>query len=124
MTTRHQLRQQLGTAVPAREERDWVFSTELQAEAGITYRQLDYWARTGLLTAIDDITPGSGHVRRFPEDQVARAVLVRDLIAAGTRLQQGVRDVIDQVADTGRLDLDGITITVHIATDGQAGDAA
>lgn len=101
MTTRYQLRQELGAPVPPRDERDWVFSTELQAEAAITYRRLDYWTRTGLLQPLhEDITPGTGHVRRYPVDQVERARAIATLLDAGVSLPV-CRQVIDDLVATG-----------------------
>jgi len=86
--------------VPDRTDRDWVTGPELVAEADITYRQADYWTRTGLLTPIDEPTPGSGHLRRYPDDQVDRARALATLLEAGVSLTT-CRAVIDEVLATG-----------------------
>ena len=48
------------------------FNTYQAAKAaGITYRQLDYWLRTGMITLEEGPeTPGSGHRRRFTTAEV------------------------------------------------------
>lgn len=101
-----------GEQIPTREERAWVTSQELLEDAGISYRQLDYWTRTGLLTPIDGATPGSGYLRRYREDQVIKARGIRALLDAGVSLQT-IRDVIDEVLAAGHVDIGPVTITHH-----------
>ncbi|RNI25485.1 MerR family transcriptional regulator [Flexivirga caeni] len=56
--------------------------------AGVTYRQLDYWARTGLVTPSIRNVDGSPHSRLYSfEDTVAIAATKR-LLDAGVSLQQ------------------------------------
>jgi DNA-binding transcriptional MerR regulator len=110
------------TQLPPRAERDWVSAQELVAEAGITYRQFDYWCRTGLLSALKATAtaryaaksanePGSGYVRWFGADQLAKAVTIRRLLDAGIQLST-VRDVIDQVLAEGHYDVGPVRITL------------
>src|SRR5664280_986292 len=55
---------------------------------GITYRQLDYWARTGLLRpSIVDAT-GSGSKRRYSYSDVLELKVIKRLLDAGLKLQQ------------------------------------
>jgi DNA-binding transcriptional MerR regulator len=55
---------------------------------GITYRQLDYWARTGLLRpSIADAT-GSGSQRRYSYSDVLELKVIKRLLDAGLKLQQ------------------------------------
>ncbi|HUY67196.1 MAG TPA: MerR family transcriptional regulator [Acidimicrobiales bacterium] len=55
---------------------------------GITYRQLDYWARTGLLRpSITDAT-GSGSQRRYSYGYVLELKVIKRLLDAGLKLQQ------------------------------------
>lgn len=112
--------------LPPRAERDWVTSAELVAEAGVTYRRVDYWTRTGLLSALphpangsrrlyDGLvstpeTPGSGHLRRYSVDQVARACILRDLLAAGLSLQT-CRLIADRIVAGEQVTLGRITLT-------------
>lgn len=100
----------VGSVLPEREERDWVLSAELLGEAGITYRQLDYWCRTGLLQPIGDANPGQGWSRRFPEEQVVRARTIVSLLDAGLSMTK-VREVVDDFLANGRVDLGGFTLT-------------
>jgi hypothetical protein len=56
------------------------------AEFGVTYRQLDYWTRHGLLSS-DPPTPGSGTARRWSETEVEVAARLVRLLAAGLSLR-------------------------------------
>ncbi len=53
---------------------------------GVTYRQLDYWARTGLVTP--SITPatGSGSKRAYSYGDVLEVKVIKSLIDAGVAL--------------------------------------
>ena len=101
-----------GQQIPDRDDRDWVTSQELIDEAGISYRQLDYWTRTGLLVPLDQAQPGSGYPRRFPDRELERARVIHDLLDAGVSLQI-IRRVVDQVTDQGAVDIGAVTITHH-----------
>jgi DNA-binding transcriptional MerR regulator len=60
---------------------------------GITYRQLDYWARTNLLRpSITDAT-GSGSQRRYSYSDVLELKVIKRLLDAGLKLQQARRAV-------------------------------
>jgi len=48
------------------------------ADLDLTYRQLDYWTRTGYLKATMP-KPGSGHVRTWSDEELAVARLVARL---------------------------------------------
>ena len=67
--------------------------TQVCALVGITYRQLDYWARTGLLRpSITDAT-GSGSQRRYSYRDVLELKVIKRLLDAGLKLQQARRAV-------------------------------
>ena len=100
----------LNPAVPALEDRDWITTQELVNESGITYRQADYWIRTGLLHAVDD-RPGFGVPRQIPKAQAGRARVVRELLDAGMALQT-IRDTVDEIQRDGRITLGPVTITI------------
>ena len=53
---------------------------------GVTYRQLDYWARTGLVT--QSITPatGSGSKRAYSYGDVLEVKVIKSLLDAGVAL--------------------------------------
>lgn len=60
---------------------------------GITYRQLDYWARTDLLRpSVVDAT-GSGSQRRYSYRDVLELKVIKRLLDAGLKLQQARRAV-------------------------------
>jgi DNA-binding transcriptional MerR regulator len=62
--------------------------TQVCTVVGITYRQLDYWARTGLLRpSIVDAT-GSGSKRRYSYGDVLELKVIKRLLDAGLKLQQ------------------------------------
>jgi DNA-binding transcriptional MerR regulator len=86
-----------------------VTGQELCADARITYRQLDYWTRTGLLQPVV-VTPGSGRARGYDLDQAERAAAIRELLYAGVSLQI-IRAHIDDFVTTGVLEVGPITIT-------------
>ncbi|MGA7834956.1 MAG: MerR family transcriptional regulator [Acidimicrobiales bacterium] len=61
--------------------------------SGVTYRQLDYWARTGLVTP--SITPasGSGSKRSYSYSDVLEVKVIKSLLTSGvslTRARQAV----------------------------------
>jgi DNA-binding transcriptional MerR regulator len=60
---------------------------------GITYRQLDYWARTGLLTPSLASAKGSGSKRRYDYTDVLEVKVIKSLLDAGTSLQRARRAV-------------------------------
>jgi DNA-binding transcriptional MerR regulator len=55
---------------------------------GITYRQLDYWARTGLLRPSIVDASGSGSQRRYSYRDVLELKVIKQLLDAGLKLQQ------------------------------------
>jgi DNA-binding transcriptional MerR regulator len=68
---------------------------------GITYRQLDYWARTGLLRpSITDAT-GSGSQRRYSYGDVLELKVIKRLLDAGLKLQQARQAVECLRSDLG-----------------------
>lgn len=58
---------------------------------GITYRQLDYWARTGLLTPSIQGASGSGSQRLYSFQDLVLLRTIKSLIEAGMSLQRGER---------------------------------
>jgi DNA-binding transcriptional MerR regulator len=57
--------------------------------AGVTYRQLDYWTRAGMIRPSIRNAFGSGHYRRWDDDDV---VLVQ---AVAEQLRRGIRSIDD-----------------------------
>ena len=64
------------------------------ALVGITYRQLDYWARTGLLVPTIAVAKGSGSKRRYSYHDVLELKVIKNLLDAGVSLQRA-RQAVD-----------------------------
>lgn len=77
--------------------------------AGITYRQLDYWARTDLVVPTVRDASGSGSQRLYGFRDVLQLKLVKRLLDAGVTLQQ-VRVAVAQLHAVGVYDLAQITL--------------
>jgi DNA-binding transcriptional MerR regulator len=63
------------------------------AIVGVTYRQLDYWARTELLTPSVAEAKGSGSKRRYSYHDVVSLKVIKQLLDAGLSLQAARRAV-------------------------------
>lgn len=77
--------------------------------AGITYRQLDYWARTGLVEPTIRGAAGSGSQRLYGFRDILVLKLVKGLLDTGISLQQ-IRVAVDKLRDRGITDLARITL--------------
>lgn len=74
-----------------------ITSNDMCKRAGITYRQLDYWLRSGVIECIDgQVEPGSGRPRRYDADEAFVARACGDLVGLGMQLAQ-VMLVADQL---------------------------
>lgn len=62
-------------------------SPEVCRRAGITYRQLDYWTRTGLVIPSEDNIGGSGHPREYADTDLALVMLIKRLLDDGRTLR-------------------------------------
>ena len=83
--------------------------------AGITYRQLDYWARTGLVTPTVRGAKGSGSQRLYSFRDILLLKVIKRLIDAGISLQQ-IRKAIDHLRARGVQDLTSVTLMSDGAT--------
>jgi DNA-binding transcriptional MerR regulator len=76
---------------------------------GISYRQLDYWARTGLLQPSVAAAKGSGSRRVYSYSDVLELKVIKQLLDAGVSLQSARRAVEclrrDLEADLGAANL-------------------
>jgi DNA-binding transcriptional MerR regulator len=77
--------------------------------AGITYRQLDYWARTGLVEPSVRAAGGSGTQRLYGFRDILVLKVVKRLLDTGVSLQQ-IRGAITVLRARGVEDLAGITL--------------
>jgi len=79
--------------------------------AGISYRQLDYWARTDLVRPSIADANGSGSRRRYSYDDLVQLAVIRALLDAGVQLGT-VRDLLPAVGgdEVGYLVVAGATV--------------
>ena len=77
--------------------------------AGITYRQLDYWARTGLVVPEIRSAEGSGTQRLYSFRDILLLKVVKRLLDAGITLQQ-IRTAVTHLRERGVDDLTSVTL--------------
>jgi len=77
--------------------------------AGITYRQLDYWARTGLVEPSVRAAHGSGSQRLYSFRDILVLKVVKRLLDTGISLQQ-IRAAVKHLRDRGSADLAQVTL--------------
>ena len=77
--------------------------------AGITYRQLDYWARTGLVEPSIRPATGSGTHRLYSFRDILVLKVVKRLLDTGVSLHQ-IRSAVTHLRERGVEDLAQITL--------------
>ena len=77
--------------------------------AGITYRQLDYWARTKLVEPSVRSATGSGTQRLYSFKDILLLKIIKRLLDAGVSLQQ-IRTAVDHLRERGTDDLTQVTL--------------
>src|SRR3954467_3636844 len=77
--------------------------------AGITYRQLDYWARTGLVEPSVRSATGSGSQRLYSFRDILVLKVIKRLLDAGISLQQ-IRTAVQHLHTRGTDDLTRVTL--------------
>jgi len=77
--------------------------------AGITYRQLDYWARTGLVEPTVRGATGSGTQRLYSFRDILVLKVIKRLLDAGISLQQ-IRIAVQHLLERGTDDLTRVTL--------------
>ncbi len=75
---------------------------------GITYRQLDYWDRTDLLTPSLRVASGSGTQRRYTFEDLVRLRVIKNLLDAGVSLQR-IRKTVEHLRSLKK-PLSGVTL--------------
>jgi DNA-binding transcriptional MerR regulator len=85
------------------------------AAAGITYRQLDYWARTGLVEPTVRAASGSGSQRLYGFRDILALKIVKRLLDTGISLQQ-IRTAVEYLRDQGAGDMAQVTLMSDGAT--------
>ncbi|GAB2467419.1 MerR family transcriptional regulator [Jatrophihabitans fulvus] len=79
------------------------------AAAGITYRQLDYWARTSLVVPTVRSATGSGSQRLYSFKDILVLKVVKRLLDAGVSLQN-IRVAVETLRSRGVADLAQVTL--------------
>ena len=93
------------------------YSARSSAEiVGITYRQLDYWARTNLVRPSLADAEGSGSRRRYSYRDLLELKAIKTLLDAGIRLER-VRRVFEFLPET----LDEDVVEVNLVISGDSG---
>ncbi|MER7199288.1 MerR family transcriptional regulator [Streptomyces sp. CB01635] len=85
------------------------------AAAGITYRQLDYWARTGLVEPSVRPAHGSGTQRLYSFRDVVVLKIVKRFLDTGVSLQN-IRTAVQHLRERGFGDLERLTLMSDGAT--------
>ncbi len=83
---------------------------------GITYRQLDYWARTDLITPSIQTAQGSGSQRLYSFTDVVQLKVIKRLLDAGMSLKK-IRQAMDLLRR--QLQSDQPLTDVTLLSDGQ-----
>ena len=83
--------------------------TAAASAVGISYRQLDYWDRTQLVSPSVRGAQGSGTQRLYSFRDVLVLKLVKNLLDTGISLQQ-IRTAVDELREAGIHDLARITL--------------
>lgn len=81
------------------------------AIVGITYRQLDYWARTKLVVPSITEATGSGSARRYSYEDVLELKVIKKLLDAGIALQTA-RKAVTCLRDTLGEDLAASSLVI------------
>ena len=77
--------------------------------AGISYRQLDYWARTGLIEPTIRPAQGSGSQRLYSFTDVLVLKVIKRLLDTGVSLQN-IRTAVDLLRNRGTENLSNLTL--------------
>jgi DNA-binding transcriptional MerR regulator len=97
------------------QENETYSGTRAAQIVGISYRQLDYWARTDLIRPSGVDAKGSGSRRRYTYRDLLELKVIKKLIDAGIRLES-VRDVFSYL----RNHVDSDISAAHIVIDGSS----
>jgi DNA-binding transcriptional MerR regulator len=95
-------------AVPPSQIRGWRGTAACRV-VGISYRQLDYWARTGLVEPSIRRASGSGSNRLYSFRDIIVLKVIKRLLDAGVSLQN-IRKAVEALRSRGVKDLAEITL--------------
>ena len=92
--------------------------TQAADVVGITYRRLDYWARTDLVRPSGTDASGSGSRRRYTYRDLLELRIIKQLLDAGIRLESirnvfaYLRDHVETEISAAHLVIDGSSIVL------------
>ena len=86
--------------------------TQTAKIVGITYRQLDYWARTDLIKPSLEEAKGSGSRRRYSYRDLLELRVIKTLLDSGIRLES-VRDVFSYLRQHVTTDISSANIVIQ-----------
>ena len=92
--------------------------TQAADVVGITYRRLDYWARTDLVRPSGTDASGSGSRRRYTYRDLLELRIIKQLLDAGIRLESirnvfaYLRDHIETEISAAHLVIDGSSVVL------------
>jgi len=89
--------------------------TQAADVVGITYRRLDYWARTDLVRPSGTDAAGSGSRRRYTYRDLLDLRIIKQLLDGGIRLES-IRDVFAYLRDHIETDISA----AHLVIDGSS----
>lgn len=78
---------------------------------GVTYRQLDYWARTGLVTPSVTPAQGSGSKRVYSYSDVIEIKVVKSLLDAGVSLPRA-RQAVNCLREQLGVDVKSVSLVL------------
>ncbi|WP_439691202.1 MerR family transcriptional regulator [Curtobacterium sp. SP.BCo] len=107
--TRYDLGLLFTDGLPEHDEQNGYRGTVAARAAGISYRQLDYWARTELVEPTIRGAAGSGSQRLYGFRDILVLKLVKRLLDTGISLQQ-IRTAVNQLRESGVSDLAQTTL--------------
>jgi DNA-binding transcriptional MerR regulator len=106
----------MATSKSTSETPDEGFSGARAAElVGITYRQLDYWARTDLVRPSLVDASGSGSRRRYSYTDLLELRVIKSLLDAGIKLEN-VREVFNYLRDDLGADVTSANLVIQGST--------
>ena len=88
------------------------YSAKFTADVvGITYRQLDYWARTDLIVPSLAQAAGSGSRRQYSYDDLVRLKVINRLLNNGIKLEK-VRAIFDYIRNELGVDISSANLVI------------
>jgi DNA-binding transcriptional MerR regulator len=91
---------------------DGFSGTQAAKVVGISYRQLDYWARTDLIRPSLSDASGSGSRRRYSYKDLLELRVIKTLLDAGIKLES-VRDVFEYLRQHVKEDIASAHLVIN-----------